>query len=72
MHGKLAEVFKKLALVRAEVMYKFNHNRQYTLDDFDQPMGLPGYTMELSFVPSLMVESRKRLDDDILMEISIT
>ncbi len=33
-------------------------------------IGLPGYTMEPPFVPSLMVEFRKRLNDDILAEIN--
>ena len=33
-------------------------------------IGLPGYQTEEPFVPSLLVEFRKRLTDDILMEIN--
>ena len=33
-------------------------------------VGLPGYQMEAPFVPSLLVEFRKRLTDEILMEIN--
>ena len=33
-------------------------------------IGLPGYQTEAPFVPSLLVEFRKRLTDDILMEIN--
>ncbi len=126
-------------------MYKFNHNRQYSLDDFDQPIGLnmdpnnrwvkkaatiplddieeryaglftsttgmpakplrttlgsliiqrqlnfsdrelveeiaenpysqyfiglPGYKVGHPFAPSLMLEFRKRLNDDVLAEIN--
>ncbi len=38
--------------------------------DYQYYNGLPGYTMEPPFVPSLMVEFRKRLDDDVLSEIN--
>ena len=33
-------------------------------------VGLPGYQMEAPFVPSLLVEFRKRLTDEILIEIN--
>ena len=33
-------------------------------------VGLPGYQMEAPFVPSLLVEFRKRLTEEILMEIN--
>jgi len=33
-------------------------------------IGLPGYQPEAPFVPSLLVEFRKRLNDDVLMEIN--
>ncbi len=33
-------------------------------------VGLPGYQMEAPFVPSLLVEFRKRLTDEIVMEIN--
>ena len=37
---------------------------------FQYFIGLPGYQMEAPFVPSLLVEFRKRLTDDILGEIN--
>ena len=33
-------------------------------------IGLPGFSSEPPFVPSLLVEFRKRLDDDVMMEIN--
>jgi len=33
-------------------------------------IGLPGYQMEVPFVPSLLVEFRKRLTEEILTEIN--
>ena len=36
----------------------------------EEPIGLPRYTDEYPFVPSLLVEFRKRLSEDILNEIS--
>lgn len=37
---------------------------------FQYFIGLPGYQMEAPFVPSLLVEFRKRLTDDVLGEIN--
>ena len=37
---------------------------------FQYFIGLPGYQTEAPFVPSLLVEFRKRLTDDVLSEIN--
>lgn len=37
---------------------------------FQYFIGLPGFQLEVPFVPSLLVEFRKRLTDDILMDIN--
>ncbi len=37
---------------------------------FQYFIGLPGYQTEASFAPSLLVEFRKRLTDDVLSEIN--
>ena len=85
-------------------MYKFDRDHQFTLSDFNQPIGLkmnpenrwvlraatipwheieiryaglfpsktgmPGYEDKIPFVPSLLVEFRKRLTPEILDEIN--
>ena len=33
-------------------------------------IGLPGFSSEPPFVPSLLLEFRKRLDDDVMKEIN--
>ena len=50
-------------------------DRELTLEITENPyfpyfIGVPGYQTEPPFVPSLLVEFRKRLTDDILGEIS--
>jgi IS5 family transposase len=37
---------------------------------FQYFIGLPGYQDEITFVPSLLVEFRKRLSDEVLKEIN--
>ena len=43
-------------------MWVHNRSRDY--------IGLPGFSSEPPFVPSLLVEFRKRLDDDVMNEIN--
>lgn len=50
-------------------------DRELTLEITENPyfqyfIGLPGYQTEAPFVPSLLVEFRKRLTDDILGDIN--